>query len=275
MMRMLAALGLCVALGLCAAFISPVLAAQDPEPWERWMAHDPTSDRQVDHRSFTAFLQRYRLVSPEGVALLDYGAVTVEDRAALDGYIHRLERTEVATLTRDAQFAFWVNAYNALTIRVILDHYPVDSIRDIDISPGLFSDGPWGAQVAVIDGTPVTLDDIEHRILRGIWRDPRVHFVVNCASIGCPDLPAEPLEPDTLEATLDAAARAYLAHPRGLQVTDRGLVLSSIFNWFEEDFGETQDQLLGFVARYAPDGAAIEGQRIRDYDYDWDLNDAQ
>ncbi len=97
-----------------------------------------------------------------------------------------LAATSADRLRRAEQFPFWINLYNALTVKVVLDHYPVEIIRDIDISPGLFADGPWGKKLVTVEGEALSLDDIEHRILRPIWKDPRLHYVLNCAALGVP-----------------------------------------------------------------------------------------
>jgi hypothetical protein len=168
-----------------------------------------------------------------------------------------------------------VNLYNALTVRVVLDHYPVASIRDIDISPGLFADGPWRKPLITVQGEDVSLDDIEHRILRPIWRDPRIHYAVNCASIGCPDLQAEAFTAANTERLLEKAARDYINHPRGVRVDRSGVTLSSIYNWFASDF-ELDGGVLGHVRRYASADlrARLEGvETIDGYAYDWSLND--
>jgi hypothetical protein len=169
-----------------------------------------------------------------------------------------------------------VNLYNALTVQVILDHYPVDSIRDVDISPGWFADGPWGKELIAVEGTALSLDDIEHRILRPIWQDPRIHYAVNCASIGCPDLQPEPFTADGLDAQLDAAARAYVNDPRGAEVTGDGLVVSKIYTWFQEDFGGTDIGVIRHLRQHADAElkAQLDGvDAIADSRYDWSLND--
>ncbi|MCB2100678.1 MAG: DUF547 domain-containing protein, partial [Rhodobacterales bacterium] len=202
--------------------------------------------------------------------------VTARDRARLSAYIERLAAARPAALNRAEQMAFWINLYNALTVRVVLDHYPVMSIRDIDISPGFLADGPWGAPLVAVDGTDVSLNDIEHRILRPLWRDPRVHYAVNCASLGCPDLAARPYAAGDLEARLDTAARAYVNHPRGAAVKDGRLVVSSIYVWFGGDFGG-DDGVLAHLRQYAEPalaGALAAVTAIGDHRYDWGLNDA-
>ena len=145
------------------------------------------------------FLAQHLRTGEDGIARIGYGAVSDEDRKSLDAYIAALAGHPGSrrALNRAEQQAYWINLYNALTVQVILDHYPVESIRDIDISPGLFADGPWGKKLVTIEGEAVSLDDIEHRILRPIWKDPRIHYAVNCASIGCPNLQAGPSPPKT------------------------------------------------------------------------------
>ena len=142
----------------------------------------------------------------DGVNRVAYGYVNKEDRQALDAYIRYMAAISVETLSRDDQLAYWINLYNTLTVKVVLTHYPVDTIRDIDISPGLFSDGPWDKKLIHIDGEAISLNDIEHRILRPIWRDPRLHYALNCASIGCPNLLRSAFTGATVNQVLEEAA---------------------------------------------------------------------
>ena len=252
------------------------LFAPSARAWDRWAAHDAGSTRVVDHGAWTATLRALLRRAPDGSALVAYRAATPAIKAGLARYIGALAAEPVSRLSRAEQFAYWANLYNALTLRVVLDHYPVGSIRDIGISPGLFSSGPWDARLVEIEGQAITLNDIEHRILRPLWRDPRVHYAVNCASIGCPDLPAEAFAGATLDRQLDAAARAYVNHPRGVLVEPDGLTVSSIYNWFAGDFGGT-DMVTAHLSHYAAPGLAgtiRQGAGIRGYRYDWRLNDA-
>ncbi|HYD98780.1 MAG TPA: DUF547 domain-containing protein [Alphaproteobacteria bacterium] len=263
-----------LALHLLAA---PAAAAPAAEPWPRWQAEDPASALTVDHSAWSRFLAAYRVVGPDGIARLRYAAVAPADRAALDAYLAGLAAQPVSRLRRAEQRALWMNLYNALTVKTVLDRMPVASIRDIDISPGLFADGPWGAKLVVVEGEPLSLDDIEHRILRPIWRDPRTHYGVNCASLGCPDLPAEAFTAANLETLLDSAARAYVNHPRGAAVEGGRLVVSSIYDWFEADFGGSPAGVIAHLRQHAGPGlrAALEGVAgIADDRYDWALNGA-
>ncbi|MBX3490133.1 MAG: DUF547 domain-containing protein [Parvibaculum sp.] len=244
-----------------------------------------TSDRMTpDHRPWGELLRTYVVVPPpadRGAVphFVDYAGLKAgkTDRKALGAYIESLEAVDPAALPRDEQFAFWVNLYNALTVQVVVDHYPVASIRDISISPGFFSRGPWGRKLVRVAGRDLSLDDIEHAILRPEFGDPRVHYAVNCASWSCPDLAVEPYEGATLDAQLDAAARRYVNSPRGVEFRGGRLTVSSIFSWYKKDFGGTEAGVLAHLRKYAePELAAAlaKATRVSSYDYDWSLNDA-
>jgi hypothetical protein len=264
----------CLALLLLA---SPAIAAPKAVLWERWLAHDPAATATIDHTPFARFLERYLLTFSDGVNRLAYAEVTAEDRRLLDGYVESLAATPISTFARPEQMAYWINLYNALTLQVVLDHYPTASIRDIDISPGLFSDGPWGKKLVAIEGERVALDDIEHQILRPIWRDPRIHYAVNCASIGCPNLRPEPYQPAELDRQLDQAAIDFINHPRGVSLDGDRLQVSSIYDWFQADFGGSEEGVLAHLKAFAEPELAMsldQRQKIDAYVYDWRLNDA-
>ncbi|MEQ8333853.1 DUF547 domain-containing protein [Nisaea sp.] len=260
---------------LVAAWSLPAGAAPKAALWDIWAAHDPAGGIVVDHAGWDRFLRQYVQTGSDGINRVSYGAVTPEDRAGLDGYIDMLAAVPVHSLSRAKQFPFWVNLYNALTVRVVLEHYPVGSIRDIDISPGFFADGPWGKTLVTVEGEALSLDDIEHRILRPIWRDPRIHYAVNCASLGCPNLMPYAMTIENAEAFLEAAATAFINHPRGARIEDGKLYVSSIFDWFEADFGAGDAGVIAHLQEHAKGelAAALKGlNRIEDDSYDWRLN---
>lgn len=259
----------------------PVLArpavAAHTNVWARWQANDPASSVIVDHGLWGQFLSRYVHTGGDGINRVAYGAVTAEDRALLRHYVGQLGSVQVSLLRRPEQFAFWSNLYNALTVDVVLQHYPVSSIRDIDISPGMFAVGPWGAKLATVEGEPISLDDIENRILRPIWRDACVHYALNCASIGCPNLQKAPFSTDLLTRHLDGAARAYVNDPRGVTLGPDGLVVSSIYVWYQADFGGTDNGVIRHLMTFAEPNLAMRLQdvgTITGNRYDWRLNDA-
>lgn len=263
-----------VAGGLLA--VRPAQAAPAAELWPRWQAHGTTGS--IDHGDWDGILKAYVVESPDGINRVAYGRVSAADRAVLDRYLDRLAASAVDTLNRAEQRAYWINLYNALTLRVVLDHYPVASIRDIRISPGLFSIGPWGRKLVRVQGEEVSLDDIEHRILRPIWRDPRLHYAVNCAALGCPNLMREAYTADNCERLLEAGASAYVNHPRGADIAAGRLRVSSIFVWFIADFGGNAEGVIAHLRRYAGvelAQALATAQRIADDRYDWTLNDTR
>ena len=271
---------LAVALPLGAISSFEALFAPRAELWERWTAHQPDSAASIDHRPWDRFLKRYVSDDGEdGVNRVAYGHITESDRRGLDEYVASLAATPIGGYSRAEQLAYWINLYNALTVKVVLDRYPVKSIRDIDISPGLFfPDGPWGKKLVTVEGGHLSLNDIEHRILRPIWRDPRIHYAVSCASIGCPDLRRTAFTAANTDALLTKAAREYVNDPRGARLDESGrLVVSSIYVWFQEDFGDSDAGIITHLRQYAgPRLQAMLAQieRIGGHAYDWGLNDA-
>lgn len=259
------------------AAAGPALAQPRAEAWPRWERQDAGSARVVDGAFWAGFLRRHVRAYQDGINRVSYAAVTAEERAGMEADLARLAAVPVSTLSRAEQRAYWTNLYNELTVMTVLRAYPVASIRDIGTSPGLFTRGPWGAKAITVEGEALSLDDIEHRILRPIWRDPRTHYAVNCASIGCPNLPMEPFIAARMEAQLDAAAAAYVNHPRGFSVGGGALTVSSIYEWYKSDFGGNDAGVIEHLRRHArPERrASLEGiSRISRNVYDWALNDA-
>ena len=232
----------------------------------------------VDHSPFDALLARYARDSRDGIVRVDYAAwkASADNRQALRRYLDRLAAIDPLRLSRDEQFAFWANLYNALTLDVVLAAFPVSSIRKI--KPTLLALGPWKKVVTRIDGVDLTLDAIETSIMRKAWRDPRVHYAVNCASFSCPNLPLRAWRGGGLSAALDLAARAYINHPRAVRFDGPALVVSSIYKWYAADFGGSDAAIIQHLSRFAtPElGARLRaaGRISRDV-YDWSLNDTR
>lgn len=253
------------------------LFAPSKDLWARWGLHQSDATAMIDHRKWGEFLKRHVKKSADGVNRVAYGQVNPADQDLLEDYLAMLSEIPIARYSRDQQRAFWINLYNALILKLVLDHYPVASIRDIDISPGLFADGPWDKKLIEVEEEPLGLNDIEHRILRPIWDDPRIHYAVNCASIGCPNLQDRAFTVENTEALLDQGAIDYINSDRGTWLTAEGLSVSSIYAWFPEDFGGGDKGTLEHLRRYAAPGLRqrLEGiEKIADHGYDWRLNDA-
>ncbi|OOF12394.1 hypothetical protein BZG82_00230 [Salinivibrio sp. PR5] len=244
----------------------PALAAPKADYWAMWDAHNPASQATFTHHSWQVLLDKY--LQPQGQhTLFNYAAVTEADKATLDHYISMLTARDPRTLTKDEQYAYWVNLYNSVTVKLILDAYPVRSITKLG---GLFSFGPWDDEVVTVAGEPLTLNDIEHRILRPLWQDPRTHYAVNCASLGCPNLQPQAFQADTLETQLEQAAYTFINSDKGVSQQGGQWQLSSIYEWFEADFGGSEQGVITHINQYR-DIKLPEDARL-DYDYDWALN---
>lgn len=269
-------------MSLLLAFAGAAQAAPKSELWPRWQAHDEANPAVIDHGGWSRFLAAHVKPGDDGINRVAYGRIGAADKAALDGYLAALQALPISAYSRAEQRAYWINLYNAQTVRVVAGRYPVTSIRDIRLGGGLvarFFGGPWGAKQLKVEGEALSLDDIEHRILRPIWRDPRTHYAVNCASLGCPNLAAEAYTPARMEALLDEGASAYVNHPRGAAVENGRLVVSSIYVWFAEDFGGGDAGILTHLRQHAtPEKRAMLAPFTRLGDnsdrYDWSLNDA-
>lgn len=260
------------ALGLLPA--TPGHAAPKAELWPRWEKHDAASTQKIDHSLWDTFLKKNVVAPhPSGINRVRYASVAPEDRKALKDYLKNLQGLPISRYNRAEQKAYWINLYNGLTVDLILSRFPVESIRDINISPGLFARGPWGAKLLNIEEERLSLDDIEHRILRPIWKDNRVHYAVNCASLGCPDLQPAAYTSENTEALLEKGD-----HPRGVVINNGKLHVSSIYVWFQEDFGGSAEGLMEHWSKYANQVLADALKNYSgglEHDYDWRLNAAE
>ena len=251
-------------------------AAPRADLWERWNAHDTDSVLRIDHRSWNEILSRFVVPASDGINRFAYSRVGAADRQLLRDYLQAMSRIEIGRYRRAEQRAFWINLYNALTVEIVLEHYPLASIRDI--SSGFFSRGPWDLELIEVENQALTLNDIEHRILRPIWRDPRIHYAVNCASLGCPNLQRQAFTAANSDSLLEVAAVEFVNHPRGARVVDGELQVSSIYDWFEADFGGNEAGVIAHLRRYATADlrAALDGiDNIADDSYDWSINSLQ
>jgi Protein of unknown function, DUF547 len=264
---------------MAAALVGATGAAQAQTPQDLIATAAAASAQPVDHSAWDRLLKTYVKPGADGLNRVDYAAFKQGGQATLKDYIARLEAVDLATLNRPEQFALLANLYNAKTVDIVLDHYPVKSIKDISLGGGLlgvFSGGPWKAKVLEMKGMELSLDDIEHGMLRPVFKDPRVHYAVNCASIGCPNLATEAFTGARLDAQLDAAARAYINSARGVDPRPDGLVVSSIYDWYQADFGGTEAGVIAHLKSYADPALAKKLQgttAIADYAYNWSLND--
>src|SRR6185437_4831897 len=272
-MRKVAVIFLPLILAACSV-VEGIAAPRSELVSQHWLANDQASTQRVDHTAWSEFLARYLVAGDDGVNRFGYARAKASGRAQLGDYIATLEAVPVSRLDRAEQRAYWINLYNAVTTRIVLDHYPVRSIRDI--GPGLFSFGPWDAKVVTVEGEQLSLNDIEHGILRPIWRDPRLHYALNCAAISCPSLPRVAFTAENTERLLEDGARAYVNDPRGVRIEDGRLIVSSIYLWYRSDFGRDEAAVMDHLRHYAaPELVAQLGRwhAPDGYAYDWRLID--
>ncbi len=229
-----------------------------------------------DFSSWDGLLKKY--VAPKtinGVKLQAVDYKKLGNDQAYSKLIKNLEKASLSGLnTREEKLTFWINVYNIMAAKMVLDHYPVDSIKD---AGSLFT-AVWKKEVGIVAGKPRTLNEIEHEILRKMG-EPRIHVAIVCASVSCPDLRGEAYTVETLERQLNDQMKLFLANSKkGLRVdTKKGRVyMSSIFKWFKEDF-ESKGGVRKYLAPFAPESgkAALKNNKLSIYylDYDWELNE--
>lgn len=238
-----------------------------------WTQHSTGSTLTVDHAAWDGFLTRYLREGADGINRVAYGDVADADVTAVEAYLDRLQAVDPTQLDRPEQLAYWINLYNAQTVQLILANRPVGSIRDL--GEGLFAIGPWDEKLVTVKGRALSLNDIEHGIVRPVFDEPRIHYALNCAALSCPNLGAKAYRGATLEQALAKAERAYVNDPRGVRMVNGQLVLSSIYNWFREDFGASEADVIARLSRYAAGDAkaALAGRsKVDRYEYDWSLN---
>ena len=219
-----------------------------------------------NHAPFNALLADH--VRGDGI---DYDGLA-EDASKLDAYLSPAASFSTEALSRDEAMAFWINMYNAWTLKLILTKYPdIDSIKELG---SLFS-SPWKKRFVKIGGKTLTLGEIEHDVLRAQYNDPRIHFAINCASRSCPPLLPEAYDAARLDAQLDEATRAFINKTDNTQVKGSDITVSRIFKWYKEDFG---NDIPAYINRYATGTLKKALEKTGDspevtfMPYDWSLN---
>lgn len=234
----------------------------------------PLHAQTFDHAAFDTLLTRHVTNG-----MVDYDAFRTAP--AFASYLAALGAQDPAALPRDEQLAFWINAYNAWTIKLIIAHDERESIRNINRSFGLKLKGPWSEPLATVGGTRYTLDDIEHRIIRPRYGEPRIHFALVCAAMGCPPLRSEAYTGAKLDAQLQEQGAAFILRSSAKNRVDlatRTWHHSLIFGYYKADFGGSIQASARFAARWYPAGSPertlLESGdfRARETVYDWTLN---
>ncbi len=227
-----------------------------------------TDSKPVTHEMWDVLVKKH--VGPDG--FVDYKGF-IQDSAALNKYLRLIETAHPSdkNWSRNEQMAYWINAYNAYTVQLIVRNYPVESIKDI--KRGLaFVNSVWDIKFIHIQGFTYDLNNIEHNILRPVFKDARVHAAVNCASYSCPKLLKEAYTAERLEAQLDASMRSFINDPVRNRITSDKAEISEIFKWFKGDFEHDAGSVRAFLNRFAA-VKLTDKTDIRHIDYVWTLND--
>lgn len=245
-----------------------------------WNKSAELNTSTIDHAPWQNFLTRYVQKGKDGLNKVKYAEVTAEDKKALNNYIEALSAVAIRGHRKAEQFAYWVNLYNAATVQLIINNYPVQSITKL--GSGLFSFGPWNEKIVMVEQQKLSLNEIEHGILRPIWRDKRIHYVVNCASYGCPELPTNVLTATNSESMLQQAEKKFISHKSGFQRQGDTVTLSSIYDWYQVDFGSSPQDIVQYIKPFFPKEEDIErfdawlaapkNRQKVEYQYDWSLN---
>ena len=258
---------------------SPCLfAAPAADYWAEWDRSDELNPATIDHSVWDDLLHKYVVVHHKsGINRFRYGEVSLADKARLDSYIEATAAIDPRAYSRAEQLAYWLNLYNALTVQLVLDHYPVKNVDNIRVSGADAGDGPRSAKLVKVAGTELSLDDIENRILRPIWKDHRVLFGLACAGLDCPDIQPEACTGLNSRELLSNAGRAFINSDRGVSIAGvKGpLRASRIFADYESDFAADQKDLLKLFAHYAEDRKALYLLGYTgdiQYHQDWTLN---
>ncbi|MEM9857613.1 MAG: DUF547 domain-containing protein [Bacteroidota bacterium] len=228
------------------------------------------SDVAPDHSPWTNLLKQH--VTPEG--LVRYSDFKREEKK-LDNYLKTLSEKapNPEKWSREEQLAYWINVYNAFTVKLVLDHYPVESIKDINLVNIPFVSSVWQKKFFSIGGEKMNLDHVEHSILRKEFNEPRIHFAINCASFSCPKLLNEAFLPKKIEEQLQHQAVSFINDKQRNKIDESSVRLSKIFKWFKKDFTKEGD-LIGFVNKYSKIEVG-RGVRVNYLDYNWKLNEGK
>lgn len=243
--------------------------------WPLWEANNPLSKEQISHNDWQTFLNKRVITNNEGINLVDYANLNDSDLKLLKNYIANLARINIDKFNRREQLAYWINLYNAITVYTVANYYPVDSIEEINTSPGLFSIGPWGAKLVTVNNTPLSLDEIQNRIIRPIWNDSRIHYAINNGSIGAANLSKQAYQGPIIESQLNHSALEYINSLRGAQVIEGKFIVSKIYEWYNEDFGLSKQNIINHIKQFAREPLSNQLNHINtidNYIYNWHLN---
>lgn len=236
-------------------------------------AFRPKGGGAVDHSAYDALLRAHVKPDTQAYNRVDYRGVK-SNLGALRAYLAALQAVDPVSLSRNEAHAYWINLYNAKTLEVVADAFPVTSIKKINLGGSfLFGSGPWKANLMTVNGKELSLDDVEHEIVRALFKDPMSHYGLNCASYSCPNLATRAYTGGNINGLLRQTGIDYVNHPRGVAVSNGRITASKIYSWYAGDFGGKSKLKDHWAGLASPEKAAgIAAARISGYEYDWSIN---
>jgi len=229
-----------------------------------------SESKPISHAKWDALLKKH----VDGSGMVDYKGFRA-DSAELNGYLDLLRKhhPNEENWSEDERLAYWINAYNAFTIKLILEHYPVESIKDIGSTISIpFVNSPWDIKFIEIEGEEYDLNNIEHGIIRKEFDEPRIHFALVCAAISCPKLRNEAFVANRLDEQLDDQTRDFFNNPEKNKIASDRVVLSKLMKWYAGDFKSGSPSVIAFINKYS--STQIKDDTEIDYmDYNWKLNE--
>jgi len=256
---------------------SMTAVAAEPQPsrlTQHWSAHDNDSTATINYSAFADFLDKYVVVRDDAPNLVRYQDVTAADHKRLQTCIQQLATIPLAQYSRKVQLAYWINLYNAALLNLVLDHYPVDSVRDITWGQAKV----WEIPVVQVDGYRVSLATIRFDILKPIWQQSLIYYGLSSAALGGPGLRAQPYTADGIQLQLRANAKKYVNSSQGLRIKDDQLIVSSFFKRYRDAFGRSDTALISQLREHAAPALSARldvFDTISKFTFDWDLNSAQ
>ena len=251
-----------------AVVVSPVRPLSSPV-WLRWLVNNPRSQNEVNQQQWQRFLNLYSFTNPQGILVIRYGAVTSVDKNTVAAYLQELSQIPISQFSRQQQLPFWINLYNALVMKIILDNYPINSINDLD---------PWEQKLMQVEFIPLSLNDVVHRILLPIWQDPRIYYLLNNGTLGSPSLLPVAVTPWNIGSLLDQAAHDFINSGRAVTIENGSLTCSYLYYWNKMDFGGTDQAIIHHLMQYA-DPVLREQlshfHKINHWMFNWNLNEFQ
>lgn len=243
------------------------VAAPKKNLWKHWETFNPLSTKTIDHQTWQHILDKYARKNEYGIVLINYQHFDKKDHTRLNDYLWRMRQVNILEYNRAQQLAYWINLYNALIFKQVLHHYPISSTHTIDKYKPIIK----------IRGKAISLNDITNRIIRPIWNDPRILYTLHQACIGSPNLLVTAFNGHNNHELLNQAAHEFVNSLRAVHIIDGKLVTSKLYEWFREDFGDTDIEIIAHIKEFAdPDLAhQLDGiDKISATTFNWHINDS-